>query len=72
MDALKTRKCLRCKQDKPLNEFAATPSPFFPAHHSLICTNCFEVMVKQDNLNEVDALCRYLDVPFDLDKYPAL
>ena len=72
MDALKTRKCLRCKQDKPLNEFAATPSPFFPAHHSLICTNCFEVMVKQDNLNEVDALCRYLDVPFDLDKYTAL
>lgn len=29
-------------------------------------------MVKQDNLNEVDALCRYLDVPFDLDKYTAL
>ena len=72
MDALKIRKCLRCKQDKPLNEFAATPSPFFPAHHSLICTNCFEVIVKQDNLNEVDALCRYLDVPFDLDKYTAL
>lgn len=71
-DASKTRKCLRCKQDRTLEDFAYTPSPFFPNHRSLICTNCFEVMVKQDNLNEVDALCRYLDVPFDINKYTSL
>jgi hypothetical protein len=29
-------------------------------------------MVKQDNLGEVDRLCRYLDVPFDLDKWTQL
>ena len=29
-------------------------------------------MTPQDNLGEIDRLCRYLDVPFDLDKYTAL
>ena len=29
-------------------------------------------MVPQDNLGEVDRLCRYLDVPFDLDKWTEL
>lgn len=67
-----TRKCLRCKQTKPISDFARTPSKFFPNHHSLICTNCFEIMVPQDNLGEVDRLCRYLDVPFDLDKWTEL
>ena len=67
-----TRKCLRCKQVKPISDFARTPSKFFPNHHSLICTNCFEIMVPQDNLGEVDRLCRYLDVPFDLNKWTEL
>ena len=71
-DELKTRRCIRCKQDKPLTDFAATPSAFFPSHRSIICTSCFEVMVPQDNLGEVDRLCRYLDVPFDLDRYTSL
>ena len=67
-----TRKCLRRKQVKPISDFARTPSKFFPNHHSLICTNCFEIMVPQDNLGEVDRLCRYLDVPFDLNKWTEL
>jgi len=29
-------------------------------------------MVPQDNLGEVDRLCRYLDVPFDLNKWTQL
>ena len=69
MDDTKTRKCLKCKQDLSVVNFAATPSKFFPAHRSFICNNCLELMVKLDNLNEVDQLCRYLDVPFDIDKY---
>ncbi len=71
-EEIKKRHCLRCKQDKPLTDFAATPSNFFPAHRSLICTSCLEVMVDQTNLGEVDRLCRYLDVPFDLDRYTSL
>ena len=69
---VKTRKCLKCKQDKAEYEFARTPSPFFPGHHSLICTSCLEKMIQQDNLNEVDKLCQYLDVPFDIDKWTSL
>jgi len=38
----------------------------------MICTSCLEKMVPQDNLGEVDRLCRYLDVPFDLDRYTSL
>ena len=68
----KTRTCLRCRQNKPLTNFARTSSKFFPAHHSLICTQCLEAMVPQDNFGEVDRLCRYLDIPFDLDKWSSL
>ena len=63
---------MKCKQEKPENEFQYTPSKFFPAHRSLICTRCLETMVPQDNLGEVDRLCRYLDVPFDLNKWTQL
>lgn len=69
---VKTRRCLKCKQEKPDFNFQYTPSNFFPAHRSLICTSCLETMVKQDNLGEVDRLCRYLDVPFDLNKWTSL
>lgn len=72
MADLKTRKCLKCKQEKSETNFARTPSPFFPGHRSLICTSCLETMVRQDNFNDVDALCRYLDIPFDLDKWTSL
>lgn len=71
-DAIKIRRCLKCKQEKPLTEFARTSSPFFPGHHSLMCVSCLEKIVKQDNFNEVDKLCQYLDLPFDLDKWSSL
>ena len=71
-DAAKTRRCLRCKQEKPEWQFQYTPSKFFPGHRSYICTNCLEQMIEQDNLDEVNALCRWLDVPFDLDKWTGL
>lgn len=63
---------MRCKQEKPEFQFAHTPSQFFPGHRSLICTSCLEKMIDQSNLGEVDRLCRYLDVPFDLDKWTSL
>ena len=69
---IKKRRCLRCKQDKPETEFPRTPSQFFPGHRSIICTACLEIMVPQDNLGEVDRLCRYLDIPFDLNKWTQL
>lgn len=68
----KTRLCLRCRNQLPLNRFQETPSNFFPGHRSLYCTNCLEVMVKQDNLGEVDRLMRWLDLPFDLNKWTQL
>lgn len=69
---LKTRRCLKCRIEKPQYNFQYTPSKFFPNHRSLICTSCLEVMVDQENLGEVDRLCRYLDLPFDLNKWTAL
>lgn len=67
-----TRKCLKCRQDKPLSSFKETKSPFFPAHRSLICTQCYKKMVRPDDLDAVDALCRYLDLPFDPDVWTRL
>ena len=71
-DAVKTRRCLKCRQEKPEFNFQYTPSKFFPSHRSLICTSCLETMIDQSNLGEVDRLCRYLDVPFDLNKWTSL
>ena len=69
---VKNRKCLRCRTEKPVEAFAYTPSSFFPGHRSLFCTQCLETMVKQDNLGEVDRLMRWLDLPFDLNKWTQL
>ena len=68
-EELKKRKCLKCRQEKPITDFCNTPSKFFPGHRSMICTSCLETMVDQSNLGEVDRLCRYLDVPLDLNKW---
>ena len=72
INEIKNRRCIRCKQEKPEFQFARTPSQFFPGHRSIICTSCLETMIKQDSLGEVDRLCRYLDIPFDLNRWTQL
>lgn len=71
-DVVKTRKCWKCKQEKPEYQFQYTPSNFFPQHRCFICTPCLETIIAQDNFGEVDRLCRFLDVPFDLNKWSQL
>ena len=68
----KTRRCPKCKREQPLEFFQATPSKYFPGGHSYICTPCLEAMTPQDNLGEVDRLMRWLDLPFDLNKWTQL
>lgn len=68
----KTRRCLKCKRDQPQELFQSTPSKFFPGGKCYICTPCLETMIKQDNLGDVDRLMRWLDLPFDLDKWTQL
>lgn len=72
MDAPKTRRCVKCKQDRPEYLFQKTPSRFIPGHRSIICTPCLETMVKQSDFNDVDALMRHLDLPFDLNRWTQL
>lgn len=69
---VKTKKCLKCKVEKPIYQFQETPSAFFPGKRCYICTQCLETMIKQDNLGEVDRLMRWLDLPFDLNKWTQL
>ena len=68
----KTRRCVKCKRDQPPELFKSTPSKFFPGGVCYICTPCLESMIKQDNLGEVDRLMRWLDLPFDLNKWTQL
>ena len=68
----KTRRCLKCKRELPREAFQQTPSKFFPNGICYICTSCLEIMVPQDNLGEVDRLMRWLDLPFDLNKWTQL
>ena len=69
---VKTKKCAKCKLEKPIYEFQQTSSSFFPGKRSYYCTQCLETMIKQDNLGEVDRLMRWLDLPFDLNKWTQL
>ena len=69
---IKNRTCMKCRQSKPEFNFVATQSKFFPGGRSLICTSCLEKMIRQDCLTDVDALCRYLDLPFDMNKWTQL
>ena len=68
----KTRRCIKCKREQPLELFQSTPSKFFPAGKSFICTPCLEAMTPQDDLGEVDRVLRWLDLPFDLNKWTQL
>lgn len=68
----KTQRCIKCKQERPLFQFPATKSKFFPHNRSYLCIPCLETMVKADNLGEVDRLCQWLDIPFDLNKWTQL
>lgn len=72
INEVKMRKCMKCKQEKPIHEFQYTPSRFFPAHRSLYCTSCLEIAIHQDDLDEVNKVCQWLDVPFDADKWTSL
>ena len=66
------KKCIKCKQERPIEQFQSTPSKFFPGGRSYLCTPCLETIVKQDNWGEVDRLMRWLDLPFDLNKWTQL
>lgn len=71
-DAQKTRRCFKCKRELPEHLFQYTPSNLFPGHRSYICTSCLENHIDQTNLNDVDRICRWLDVPFDINKWTQL
>lgn len=66
------RVCARCGQTKPLYNYKSTQSDFFPRHRATICTQCLEQMAPPDDLNKVDALMRYLDLPFDINEWTRL
>lgn len=69
---VKTRRCLKCKREQPIHFFQSTPCKYFPGGTCYICTPCLEAMTPQDNLGEVDRLMRWLDLPFDLNKWTQL
>lgn len=65
-------KCPYCKQDRQVEEFATTASPFHPKGRSYICVPCLERIVPSDDLGKVDQMCRWLDIPFLIDQWTRL
>ena len=61
--------CPYCKQERQPAEFVPTKSPFHPKNHSLICISCLERIVPANDLNKVDQMCRWLDIPFLVDQW---
>lgn len=64
--------CPYCKQNRQPEEFAATASPFHPKGRSYICVPCLERIVPSDDLEKVDQMCRWLDIPFLIDQWTRL
>ena len=59
-------KCAKCRNEKDDVEFVRGNSVFLPNGRSYLCLECLEKMVDVDNLDEMDGLMRWLDVPFDV------
>ena len=72
MQETKTRVCMKCKQEKEIHNFQRTQSPYFPGKRSMICTQCLEKAHDPTNLDAIDRLCRYLDLPFDINQWMTL
>lgn len=66
------KRCSKCKQEKELHFFQKTSCPYFPGKRSFICTNCLEIMTDPKNFDSIDALCRFLDLPFNLNEWTRL
>ena len=60
------RKCSKCGRVLPLENFAATFSPFFTDGHVDICNMCItQYLVKNDfEWKNVDKVCQWADIPF--------
>lgn len=63
---------MKCKQEKEIHNFQRTQSPYFPGKRSMICTQCLEKAHDPTNLDAIDRLCRYLDLPFDINQWMTL
>lgn len=61
--------CGKCKIDKPITEFVPTKSPFHPKDRSLLCLTCLEKLVDPKDLNQVDKMCQWLDIPFFVNEW---
>ena len=55
---IRKRTCLKCKQEKEEWNYKYTQSPYFPGHRSMICTACYEKMVRAEDFDGIDRLCR--------------
>lgn len=66
--------CQYCNENKPVASFLKAKSPFFPCGTTDICIECLEDFIAKENgnLNYVDKLMRWLDVPFYVDKWVKL
>lgn len=66
----KTWKCKVCNNMLPPENFAYTQNKFFHPHgYSDICFDCLEDMIDFDDLNEVDRVMQYLDMPLFVDEW---
>lgn len=59
-------KCAKCRNEKEDVEFVKSGSVFLPGGRSYLCLDCLEKMVNVDDLDEMNRLMRWLDVPFDV------
>lgn len=59
-----TKKCKLCSIDKSLTEYARSASDFFDDSYVDICFGCIEKRVNFKDLNKVDKLLQWADIPF--------
>lgn len=69
MAALREKTCIMCKEKRTELQYIKTSNRFFVGGYSPICTECLERLIDKNDLESVDELCCWLNIPFLINQW---
>ena len=67
--AVREKTCLMCREKRNEFQYIKTKNRFFVKGYSPICTECLERLIDNNDLESVDDLCRWLNIPFLINQW---
>lgn len=68
------KKCAKCGIERPIEQFAATHSEFYPDGHLPLCNSCANRYLQDRDYSweAIDKLCQWADIPFIVKEWERL